>query len=136
MSPSKEVTRYKVYTLNGQHNRSIRFGSVLSEHENSVHVSSYVHLNKTLTHGRIQFIFEHYFNQTLMYDRATTCQSSGLKYVNVLTHNVSLPESLSYRHFKTLFMPRTKLIQTNFGFLTITSHMYKIKALCALFITS
>lgn len=99
MGPSKEVTRYKVYTLKGQHNRSIRFGSVLSEHENSVHVSSYVHLNKTLTYGRIQFIFEHCFNNkthTLVcvhwYDRTTTCQSSGLKYVNVSTQNVSLPE--------------------------------------------
>ena len=33
-APSKEITRYKAYTLKGQHNRSIRFGSVLSEHEN------------------------------------------------------------------------------------------------------
>ena len=95
----KEVTVYKVYTLKDQHNRSVRFGSILSEHENSVHISSYVCLNKTSNFGRIQFIFEHNFNsntQTFVcvhwYDSATTCQTSGLKYVNVETQNTSLPD--------------------------------------------
>ena len=85
------------YTHKDQHNWSIKFGSVLSEHENTVQISSYIHLSKTsCSFGRIQFIFEHHFHNTHKlvcvhwYDDATTDQSSGLKYVDTRTKNVSM----------------------------------------------
>lgn len=94
---SEKITQYKVYTHKGQHNQSIKFGSVLSEHDNMVRISSYVRLSKTsCSFGRIQFIFEHHFHKTHKlvcvhwYDDATTDPRSGLKYVDTRTKNVSL----------------------------------------------
>ena len=92
------VTQYKVYSIKDRHNRLIRFGSVLSEHANSAHVSSYVHLRSSRrTFGRIKFIFEHQFNNKIhtlasvhWYDDSIVDQASGLIYVNTTTTNRSV----------------------------------------------
>ena len=92
------VTQYKVYSIKDRHNRLIKFGSVLSEHANSAHVSSYVHLRSSRsTFGRIQFIFEHQFNNNIhtlvsihWYDDSIVDQASGLIYVNSKTTNRSV----------------------------------------------
>lgn len=84
------VTQYKVYSIKDSNNRLIRFGSVLSEHANSVHTSSYVHLRSSCsTFGRIQFIFDHRFRNKVhtfasvhWYDDAIVDQASGLIHVN------------------------------------------------------
>lgn len=89
------ITRYKVYTTKDTHGRSIKYGSTLSEHANSVHVSSYVHLKTSPnTFGRIQFIFEHKFGNVVhtlacvhWYDDSTIDVRSGLKQINVKTLN-------------------------------------------------
>ena len=44
---SEKITQCEVYTHKGQYNRSIKFGSVLSEHDNLVRISSYIRLIKT-----------------------------------------------------------------------------------------
>lgn len=52
------ITQFKVCTIKDCHGRSITYGSLLSEHVNSVHVSSYVHLKTSPDiFGRIKFIF-------------------------------------------------------------------------------
>ena len=43
------ITKYKVYTLRDHHGKSIKFGFQQSEHANSVHISSYVHLKTSRT---------------------------------------------------------------------------------------
>ena len=48
-----------MFTRKEQHGRHIKFGSVLSEREDSIRVSSYTYLRKTSSiFGHIQFMFE------------------------------------------------------------------------------
>lgn len=100
-SVNSSITRYKSYTFRDRHNRSTKFGSQQSEHTNSVHESSYVHLKTRHTNetfGRIQFIFDHTFNNknhTLAcvhwYEDSMTDSNSGLFHVNVKTKNNLVP---------------------------------------------
>ena len=84
--PSKELTRCKVCTPKDQHNW---FGCVLSEHENSVCISSHIYLK-----GWLWISFDHYFTARLIYtlvcvhwyDSATTDQSSELKHMTKMPH--------------------------------------------------
>ena len=98
---NSSITRYKSYTIRDSHNRLTKFGSQQSEHANSVHESSYVHLrtrHASNTFGRIDFIFDHSFNNknhTLAcvhwYEDSLTDSTSGLFHVNRKTKNNSVP---------------------------------------------
>ena len=92
------VTQYKVYTIKGEYHREIKFGSMISEHENSISISSYVHLKTSqLTFGRIKFIFEHRFSEQIepfacvhWFADAVIDQASKLFVINKHTHNRSI----------------------------------------------
>lgn len=91
------VTQYKVYTIEDRYHRKIKFGSMLSEHENSVSISSYIHLKRSnFTFGRIQFIFEHQFKDQIQlfacvhwFADAVIDPTSELFVINKSTHNLS-----------------------------------------------
>ena len=99
------VTLYKVYSIKDRNNRLIKFGSVLSELANSVHISSYIHLRSSRsTFGRIQFLFEHRFHNKVhtfasvrWYADSTVDQASGLIYVNTKAINRSVSNVVHLR---------------------------------------